>query len=182
MKAKKVLLGLLVVGLVVVGLSGVVWGDVAGGTGNSPSASLNPSVSWTVPKWIVLYIPTGDMTVRLTDMTVASLTQAPTTDTVVYYIGETDKHEVYAVTNNGGGLTVKVSAAAGTGSPSLDRFEIKGGSLSDWTALSNQQTLITTSSSGVGFADNIQYRYGLISTEAPNKEQVVNLTYTATTQ
>jgi|GEM_PF-6607250 len=59
MRVKRVLLGILVVGLMVVALSGMGWGDSNSDYGNAASdvsVSLSPTVKWHIPKWIYIYI------------------------------------------------------------------------------------------------------------------------------
>ena len=194
MKAKRVLLGLLVAGLVVIGLSGVVWGDdgsISSNHGDAESGiatSLNPTVNWHIPCFIVMYIP--DMTTELTEMERAvSDLESATSDTVIYWIKNSDSEdtEVYVATNDPDGYTVTVSAADGGGAVSADtsRFYVKVGSSGEWTALNTAQPIITYSSNGVNKTSGIKYRYGLTTQDEPTTNtnaRVVNLTYTATTK
>jgi len=162
MRVKKVLLGILVVGLMVVALSEMGWGDSNSDVGDSPSVSLSPTVKWHIPKWIYIYIPSDDTDVTLTEVQeVTSPATPPTEGTIVYRMTETGTHSVYVLTNNTDGFTTTVTGSDGGGTAaSVDtaRFEIKGGKLeNNWTAVSTKPKVLSGDSNGLSSATDIQY-------------------------
>jgi|GEM_PF-4337839 len=128
------------------------------------------------------------MDVELTEVEEVASPGEPSENTIVYRMTETGTHSVYVLTNNTDGFTTTVTGSDGGGTAaSVDtaRFEIKGGALGDWTAVSTSPDVLENDTYGLSSATDIKYRYNLRASETPNDStnaMKIALTYTATTK
>ncbi|MEA1904852.1 MAG: hypothetical protein U9M97_03105 [Candidatus Hadarchaeota archaeon] len=174
---KRLFLVTMLVGLLTLGLSVGVAAASVTGTGSS----LGVNVTWKVDSWIILYIPTGDMSFDLGEVDSSyydpvNKTWDPLTDG--------GSHNAWVITNDPAGYTLTVIAVdasvSGNELADVTRFEMKGGDLSGFTAVDTDQTLKTTSAAAVDHISDIKYRYQVDETDAPG-DYAVTVTYTVTT-
>lgn len=166
-----------------IGLVGM--GGVSVGTGDPASASLDVAVLWDAYNWIILYIPSSDMTIDLG--TITPDLYDPETDTWTPLTDSGGPRKVVVVTNNSGGFQLQISAVlvaypTDHGNPSgiLARLTLTSADLgfSD-AALSG--TLTRNGSRGLFVADDIVYEFTPSFDDTPG-DYSVTITYTATTQ
>ena len=172
----------LIVASIVLGLGCWAFADIASGTGEHASASLDVTVSWSVLNWIILYIPAGDMSVTLGE--VGPGLYHP--DTGSWDQLESGGHEIYVITNDPDGFQLQVSAKLAsypTDHPSPDgilaRLEWSSSTLGGSGSLDG--TVTCTGSTGLTSASDITYTF------TPSFDDVagdysVTVTYTVTTQ
>lgn len=174
----KRLIGLLITGSLMLALSVGLIGAVNTGT---TSATLSPTVDFSVTGFYAIYIPSGDTSVNLG--TIDSSCYDITTDTWCA-ISDGNTHTVWAFTNFSGGLKLTVSAAD-TGTDTIDSLadlHIKGGDIGTFAAghLDSPKTLKTTSSAGIVKVTDIEYEYQADVNDTPGTNYQATLTYTVT--
>ena len=172
----------LIVASIVLGLGCWAFADIASGTGEHASASLDVTVSWSVLNWIILYIPAGDMSVTLGE--VGPGLYHP--DTGSWDQLESGGHSVYVITNDPDGFQLQVSAELAsypTDHPNPDgilaRLEWSSSTLGGSGSLNG--TVTCFGSRGLTSASDITYTF------TPSFDDVagdysVTVTYTVTTQ
>ena len=138
----------------------------------------NVQVNWHTNSWIILYVP--DQNIDLG--TVDGSQYNPATEQWEPITDESD-HSAYVITNSAGGFTLSVSAVNETGyNPAdLSRFQIKGGSLTDWTGNLDDTVILSGSTYGIGRATDINYQYVPSWDDAAGDYRVI-VTYTATAE
>lgn len=160
----------------VLGLSVGLFGDTDYGTG---SASLAPTLSFSVVGFYAIYIPSGDMSVNLGEIN-SSCYNIETETWCTISDGGT--HTVWAFTNNTAGLKLTVSATS-TGTDvinDLADLHIKGGDQASFAGLGSTVTLKTTSSAGIVKISDVQYEYQADVNDVPGGDYEATLTYTVT--
>jgi len=161
----------------VLGLGVGLLGDTNYGTG---SASLSPTVSFTVVGFYAIYIPSGDMSVPLG--TIDSSCYNIETE-IWCAISDGGTHTVWAFTNNTAGFKLTVTATS-TGTDPIDSLadlHIKGGDQAIFTGLDSPVELEDDSGGpGIVKITDIEYEYQADDNDAPGKDYEATLTYTVT--
>lgn len=169
MKAKRILLGLLIAGLVVVGLSGVVWGgtieetvDNASTTESwpSPPASGSVTVEIKIYTWALLYFGTDSVTLETLDSSKVSASPDSTTGVEIADLGQDSPSEgskLIAATNHQGTLFVKAEETLGDGLHG--HISVYNGS--SWVQLngSDQQEIEQVTTPGCIKIDGVKFKY-----------------------
>jgi len=167
MKAKRVLLGLLIAGLVVVGLSGVVWGDewtsktdVDGSSFPDPPPSGSVTVNIHIRTWALLYFGTDSVTLQTLDSSKVSASPDSTTGVEIADLGQDSPSEgskLIAATNHQGTLFVKAEETLGDGLGG--HISVYNGS--SWVQLngSNQQEIEQVTTPGCIKIDGVKFKY-----------------------
>jgi len=163
-----ILLLTVTVGVVLSG-AGAVADTAVGGN----SASLPSVVAWNVTGWIILYIPSSDMTVDLG--TIDGNLYDPESGTWTPLVSSTKNAYVFA--NRPYTLTLS-AVSTGTETADLTRFKVKGGDLTVFTPLDSEQVM-KTGTAGITHIDDIQYEYIPSFEDAPG-DYAVTVTYTVT--
>ena len=173
-----VILMLMVAAVLSVGLGAWANSDTGVKDTNDGTGTLSPSASWDVGTFIVLIIPQEDMTITLEDATGQvddNGNLLPLTET--NNNTNQNNHSARVITNDASGYELVVSASSNTAI--LSEFQMKGGLLTDWTGLDNDQTIARSDGPADDTISGIAYRYAVSTSDAPG-EYSVTLIYTAT--
>jgi len=174
---------LLILAGAVVALGGLALADVDRGTGDPAEASLDVTVTWSAAEWIILYIPSTDMSVNLGEIGPGRYDPETGTWTPL----ESGNHRVVVVTNAPGGFQLQISAAvasvpAGHPNPTgiLSRLTLTSAALG-LTDASLDTTRSYSGPRGLFMANDIQYQFTPSFDDVPGSYSVT-ITYTATSQ
>jgi len=137
------------------------------------SASLSPVITWSASGWIILYIPSSDMSVDLG--TIDGTLYDPVSGTWTPLVSSTKN--AYVFSNRTYTLTLS-AVNTGTETADLTRFKVKGGDLTAFTALDSDQVM-KTGGAGDTHIDDIQYEYIPSFDDAPG-DYAITVTYTVT--
>lgn len=141
----------------------------------SRGSSLNPQVNWSWDPFIILYIPSSDISVDLGSID-SSLVNS---DGSWGWLSEAaTNHEAWVVGSGSYNLTVNID----TRSNANGDFAIKGNG-KDWNTISGTAVSLVEGGSGITQIDDIQYRYKPSWSDNPINAingSFVTLTYTAT--
>ena len=112
-------------------------------------------LSWNALSWIVLHIPTVDMSVFLGTITPDLFDPATGTWTPL----TSGTKSAWVIANVGFTLTVTAESATGFMPADLTRFKMIGGDLTTFTPLDVERTLATSTIGGLHWIRDIQYQY-----------------------
>jgi hypothetical protein len=194
MKVRKVLLGLLVAGLLVVALSGMGWAvlptvvEEVSSTTLEVSADTTVTVEWSVFRWILLYI--NDTSLELPDLTDISKTDVDAGEPGAIDLPDlelTETQTVLAASNDPGGFEVEVevvTVSGPTGATTSDvpeKLFVKSEKITTYAALSSSQEIIEKSTAGIYLDTEVKFKYEPDADDEPG-DYMVTLRYTATTE